>query len=69
MKNSECEIHIISNKNEWTQKYRKEGKGWIQNTNGVIRNMTPEQLLSHILPLLVNKKQKFHVVVIPDKNN
>jgi len=67
MKNSECEIHIISNNNDWTQIYRKDQKGWIQITNGVIRHMTSDQLLSHILPLLVEGEKKFRIVVIPLK--
>lgn len=66
MKNSECEIHIVANESGWTQKYRKDKKGWTQTTNGVIRHMTSNQLLSHILPLLVEGEKKFKVVVIPD---
>lgn len=67
MKNSECEVQIISPKG-WIQSYRKGGKKWIQNTNGVERECTSEQLLSHILPLLVeNNKKNFFVRVIPIK--
>jgi hypothetical protein len=65
MKNSECEIHIISNESGWTQKYRKDKNDWIQITNGVTRYLTSDQLLSHILPLLVDGQKKFKVIVIP----
>jgi len=67
MKNSECEIHIVS-KSGWSQKYRKDKDNWSQITNGTIRKMTSEQLLSHILPLLtVNYNGDFKVMVIPDE--
>ena len=52
MKNSECVIRII-NENGWMQVYRKDKDGWIQTTNGVVRRLTAEQLLCHILPVLV----------------
>jgi hypothetical protein len=40
-------------KHGWTQKYRKGNDGWIQtNSNGAVRSLSVEQLLSHILPLL-----------------
>ena len=52
MKNSECTIYIMS-KHEWIQKYRKGKDGWIQtSSNGAVRSLSAEQLLSHILPLL-----------------
>jgi hypothetical protein len=52
MKNSECTIYIMS-KHGWIQKYRKEKEGWIQtSSNGAVRSLSAEQLLSHILPLL-----------------
>ena len=67
MKNSECEIQIVS-ESGWLQKYRKDKIGWIQTTNGTDRHMTSDQLLSHILPLLaIDYIGKFKVVVIPDK--
>jgi len=40
-------------KHGWIQKYRKEKDGWIQtSSNGAVRSLSAEQLLSHILPLL-----------------
>jgi hypothetical protein len=52
MKNSECTIYIMS-KHGWIQKYRKGKEGWIQtSSNGAVRSLSAEQLLSHILPLL-----------------
>ena len=52
MKNSECTICIMS-KHGWIQKYRRGKEGWIQTSlNGVVRSLSAEQLLSHILPLL-----------------
>jgi len=52
MKNSECTIYIMS-KHGWIQKYRKGKDAWIQtSSNGAVRSLSAEQLLSHILPLL-----------------
>ncbi len=52
MKNTECTIYITT-KHGWTQRYRKEKNGWTQTCpNGVVRPLSAEQLLSHILPLL-----------------
>ena len=52
MKNSECTIYIMS-KQGWIQKYRKGKEGWIQtSSNGTVRSLSAEQLLSHILPPL-----------------
>lgn len=69
MKNSECEIHIISPKG-WIQKYKKHSDKWIQTTNNKNRHMTSEQLLSHILPLLrIDYIGKWKIVVIPDNIN
>jgi len=52
MKNSECTIYISTRRGS-TQIYRKVGNVWTQTTaKGVVRSMTAEQLLSHILPPL-----------------
>ena len=52
MKNNECTIYISTRRGS-TQTYRKVGDVWTQTTaKGVVRPMTAEQLLSHILPLL-----------------
>ena len=52
MKNNECTIYISTRRGS-TQTYRKVGDGWTQTTaKGVVRPMTAEQLLSHILPPL-----------------
>ena len=56
MKNDECTIHIIL-PSGWKQIYKKVKGQWIQITNGKVRKMTAEQLLSHILPLLINPKK------------
>jgi hypothetical protein len=56
MKNNECIIYLIS-KNGWKQVYKRDKKGWIQITNGVVRRMTAEQLLSHILPVIAWNKE------------
>ncbi|MGZ4927513.1 MAG: hypothetical protein ACXV76_04440 [Halobacteriota archaeon] len=53
MKNTECTIYI-STKHGRTQSYHKGQGGWIQTSpNGIVRPLSAEQLLSHILPLLV----------------
>ena len=52
MKNTECVIYISTRRGS-TQTYRKVGDGWTQTTaKGVVRPLTAEQLLSHILPPL-----------------
>jgi hypothetical protein len=56
MKNNECTIDIIT-KSGWKQRYRKEKDCWTQTTNGVVRKMTAEQLLSHILPVIAWNKE------------
>lgn len=56
MKNDEATIYLISPKG-WKQVYRRKKGYWTQTTNGVVRKMTSEQLLSHILPVIAwNKK-------------
>jgi hypothetical protein len=65
MKNSECTIYIMS-KHGWVQKYRKEKEGWTQtSSNGAVRSLSAEQLLSHILPPLAGIGH-FTVQVEPD---
>lgn len=52
MKNSECVIYITT-KHGRTQTYLKEGDGWTQTSStGVVRRLSAEQLLSHLLPPL-----------------
>ena len=65
MKNSECTIYVMS-KHGWVQKYRKGKDGWLQtSSNGNVRPLSAEQLLSHVLPLLVGVGH-FKVKVEPD---
>ena len=56
MKNNECMIYLIT-KSGWKQVYKRDKNGWMQITNGVIRRMTAEQLLSHILPVIAWNKE------------
>lgn len=52
MKNTDYLIYITT-KHGRTWKYLKDGKGWTQTTpTGVVRRLTAEQLLSHLLPPL-----------------
>jgi hypothetical protein len=52
VKNNECTIYISTRRGS-TQTYRKVGGVWTQTTaKGVVRSMTAEQMLSHILPPL-----------------
>ena len=52
MKNSECIIYITTKKG-YRQIYRKDKNGWTQTSqNGIIRKMSAEQFLSHLLPPL-----------------
>ncbi len=53
MKNSECIIYLTT-KHGTVQTYKKEPNGWTQTSSkGIIRRMTAEQLLSHLLPLMI----------------
>ena len=52
MKNTDCVIYITT-KRGWTQIYLKEKNGWTQTgPNGIVRRLSAEQLLSHLLPPL-----------------
>ena len=65
MKNDECTIYITT-KHGYTQTYRRGKNGWTQvGPNGIVRQMTAEQLLSHILPVLVTGH--LNIRVEPDK--
>ena len=65
VKNNECTIYISTRRGS-TQTYRKVGDGWTQSTaKGVVRSMTAEQLLSHILPpLAAGNKGRASVSVV-----
>jgi hypothetical protein len=53
MRNDECVIYVMNSKEDILQTYQTEKSGWTQTgRNGVVRPMTAEQLLSHILPPL-----------------
>ena len=52
MKNDECVLYMIT-KHGSTQTYRRDKIGWTQKSSkGIVRRMTAEQLLSHLLPAL-----------------
>jgi hypothetical protein len=62
MKNTECTI-LLTTKHGYTQTYRREEKRWTQTTpKGVVRQMTAEQLLSHLLPALAFGRVRLKVV-------
>ncbi|HJX05628.1 MAG TPA: hypothetical protein VJ461_02880 [Candidatus Nanoarchaeia archaeon] len=63
MRNDECKILIILNSG-WTQTFQKVDGQWTQTTNGVVRKCTAEQLLSHILPLLVEGQTRATIKVV-----
>jgi hypothetical protein len=67
MRNTECTIYIAT-KHGWTQSYRKEKNGWTQTgPNGIVRPLSAEQLLSHILPpLAADNPDQLSVRVEPD---
>ncbi len=68
MRNDECTIVVTSNDGKPYQTIRKQNNTWIQTilSNGKTHTMTPEQLLSHILPALAYKHAT--IKVIPDKD-
>ena len=63
MKNDECTIYIML-PSGWKQTYKKVDGRWIQTTNGKVRKMTAEQLLSHILPLLLESQNRAKLKVV-----
>jgi hypothetical protein len=68
MRNDECIIYVYNNEGNILQSYRKIRDTWTQTThsNGRIRTMTAEQLLSHLLPPLAGvSPAKLKVVKIP----
>ena len=62
MKNSECTIYIETRHS--VQTIHREKNGWKQTSSrGIARDMTAEQVLSHMLPVLTGKtKAKLRVV-------
>lgn len=55
MKNTECIIYMITKRGS-TQVYRRDDKGWTQKSSkGIVRRMTAEQFLSHLLPALTDE--------------
>lgn len=68
MRNDECVIYMIT-KNGSTQVYRRDKKGWTQKSSrGIVRRMTAEQFLSHLLPALTKEyKGKVTIRVEPRK--
>ena len=53
MRNTDCIIYITTKRGRrWS--YLKENNGWTQTgPTGTVRRLSAEQLLSHLLPLLV----------------
>jgi len=66
MKNDECTIYIVL-PSGWKQNYKKVDSQWTQTTNGKVRKMTAEQLLSHILPLLIKGQKRAKLKVIKNR--
>ena len=53
MRNNECIIYVMNKRGDVLQTYQREKSGWTQTgRNGVVRPLTAEQLLSHLLPPL-----------------
>jgi hypothetical protein len=66
MKNADCIISLITKRGS-TQIYRKDKRGWTQTSSkGMVRRMTAEQLLSHLLPPLT-KAYKGKVTIRVEK--
>jgi hypothetical protein len=68
MKNTDCVIYITT-KRGYTQTYLKDNNGWTQTSpNGIVRRMTAEQLLSHLLPPLITGNNG-HLIVRVERRN
>ena len=64
MKNDECVVYFIT-KGGSKQIWYKDKKGWKQKSGrGIIRRVTAEQFLSHLLPALTSEyKNKLTIKV------
>jgi hypothetical protein len=65
MRNSDYVIRITTERSRaWS--YLNEDEGWTQTApTGVVRRMTAEQLLSHLLPPLAKDQPHLNVTVEP----
>ena len=64
MRNDECVIYLIT-KGGAVQRYVRDKKGWTQKSSkGIIRRMTAEQLLSHLLPPLLKENNRGVRVIV-----
>ena len=67
MKNNECVMYLITKRGS-KQTYCKDDKGWTQTSSkGIVRRMTAEQLLSHLLPSLTKEGKKKVTVIVEKK--
>jgi hypothetical protein len=68
MKNTECKTYFIT-KGGSKQIWYKDKKGWKQKSGkGIIRRVTAEQFLSHLLPALTPEyKDKLTIKVVRRK--
>lgn len=69
MRNTDYVIRITTRRGRaWS--YRKDEDGWTQTApTGVVRPMTAEQLLSHLLPPLAKDQPHLDVTVEPKTPN
>jgi hypothetical protein len=70
MKNDECTIYFIT-KGGSKQIWYKGKKGWKQKSGaGIIKRVTAEQFLSHLLPALtLEYKDKLKIIVKRKRKN
>jgi len=68
MKNDECKIYFIT-KHGKKQIWYKDKTGWKQKSGaGIIRRVTAEQFLSHLLPALTPEyKDKVEIKIVRKK--
>ena len=65
MKNTDYIIHITT-KHGRTWSYLKEDNGWTQTApTGIVRQLSAEQLLSHLLPPLAGDQPSLSIRVEP----
>lgn len=69
MKNTDCVIYITTKKG-CKQVYRRDKDGWTQTSSrGIVRRMTAEQFLSHLLPPLTAKNKGKLTVRVEQRKN
>lgn len=64
MKNDECTIYFITKNNKKQIWYKRNGKWFQKSGRGIVRKVTAEQFVSHLLPPLTKGTKTYGNVKI-----